>query len=131
MQGWPAELRDQTLQLQFHAQRRGYREQFPCLDERLILADGSPIGWIIVDRSNSRELYAIDMALIAGARQQGVGSRVLRALQKEAASGNRPMVIFVERRNTRALAFHHRLGFLAVSETDTHTTMEWRQDPQP
>ena len=131
MESWPSELRDQMLRLQFDGQRRGYREQFPRLDERLILRDGLPIGWLVVDRSGSVELYGIDIALVAEARRQGVGGVVMRALQAEAAAGNRPMVIVVERRNSRALAFHHRLGFRAIRDTEAHTMMEWRADPQP
>jgi len=131
MQAWPKEMRDGILRTQFDAQRRGYRDQHPGLDEQLIVYDGSPIGWVIVDRSDSRELLGIDIALLADARQHGVGTRVMRRLQAEAADGNRPMVIVVERRNTRALAFHQRLGFRAVSDTDVHRVMEWRHDNQP
>jgi hypothetical protein len=59
----------------------------------LILQDGSPIGWVTVDRSSSLELHGIDIALVAKARRQGVGGAVMRALQEEAAAGSRPMVI--------------------------------------
>jgi ribosomal protein S18 acetylase RimI-like enzyme len=130
MQGWSDEMRDRVLRTQFDAQRRGYRDQYPGLDEQLILCGGSPVGWVVVDRSDSRELHGLDIALVAEARQQGVGTRVMRLLQDEAAAGNRPMVIVVERRNSRALAFHGRLGFTAIGDTDVHCVMEWRQDRQ-
>lgn len=128
MRGWPDEMRDRVLRTQFDAQRRGYRDQYPGLDEQLIMSRGSPVGWVIVDRSGSRELRGLDIALIAEARQQGVGTHVMRLLQDEAAAGNKPMVIVVERRNSRALAFHGRLGFTAIGDTDVHCVMEWRQD---
>jgi len=128
MQEWPEEIRDRVLRIQFDAQRRGYRDQYPGLDEQLILRSGSPVGWVIVDRSNARELHGIDIALLAEARRQGVGTRVMRSLQAEAAAGDRPMVIVVERRNDRALAFHHRLGFRDAGETEVHHVMEWRRD---
>jgi len=130
METWPAAQRDAMLRIQFVAQRRGYREQFPNLDERLIVRGESPIGWVIVDGSDSRKLYGIDIALLTEARQQGLGTRVMRSLQKEAAVGNRLFVIVVERGNVRALAFHRRLGFRAVGETEVHTVMEWRQDTE-
>ena len=125
MLSWPPDQRELMLRIQFDAQRRGYREQFPHLSERLILRGASPIGWVIVDGSDSRELHGIDIALLAEARRQGVGTRVMRSLQEEAAAGNRSFVIVVERRNVRALAFHRRLGFRAIRDTDVHTTMEW------
>jgi ribosomal protein S18 acetylase RimI-like enzyme len=130
MENWPAAQRDATLRIQFVAQRRGYREQYPNLDERLILRGGSPIGWVVVDGSDSRQLCGIDIALLAEARRQGLGTRVMRSLQEEAAAGNRPFVIVVERRNVGALAFHRRLGFRTVGETEVHAVMEWRPDPE-
>jgi ribosomal protein S18 acetylase RimI-like enzyme len=126
MQDWEPELRHQMLRLQFEAQRRGYREQFPAADECLILRDGSPVGWTIVDRSGPA-LHAIDIGLLSGERNRGVGTRVIRGLQQEAAAGNRPMVLSVLTLNVRALGLYVRLGFRAIGETDTHTIMEWRR----
>ena len=131
IEGWPPDERDRMLRIQFDAQRRGYRAQFPRLDERLIVRSGLPIGWVIVDGSDARALHGIDIALLAEARRQGVGTQVMQSLQEEAAAGNRPFVILVERRNLRALAFHRRLGFQAIKETDVHTMMEWRPETQP
>jgi ribosomal protein S18 acetylase RimI-like enzyme len=126
MWGWDAELRNQMLRFQFEAQRRGYREQFPGADERLILLDGSPIGWIIVDRSGT-ELRGIDLALLPEERNKGVGTLVIRTLQEEAAAESRPMVLSVLTLNVRAFGLYVRLGFRVTSETDTHTVMEWRR----
>ena|ERR1700681_4177713 len=126
MQGWDPELRNQLLRFQFEAQGRGYREQFPAADERLILRDGSPVGWIIVERSGT-ELRGIDMALLSEERNKGVGTRVIRALQEEAAAESRAMVLSVLTLNVRALALYVRLGFRVISTTDTHTVMEWRR----
>ena len=124
---WEPELRDRMLRIQFDAQRLSYREEFPHADERLILRDGSPIGWVIVDRSRP-ELHGVDIALVAGERQQGVGTRVIQALQEEAAAEDRPMGITVQRQNVRALAFYRRLGFRAVRDTGAHIVMQWRRD---
>lgn len=131
IEGWPPGERDRILRIQFEAQRRGYRAQFPGLDERLIVRGELPIGWVIVDGSDARTLRGIDIALLAEARRQGIGTRVMQQLQEEAAAGHRPFVIVVERRNARALAFHRRLGFHAIEETEVHTMMEWRREPQP
>jgi ribosomal protein S18 acetylase RimI-like enzyme len=126
MQAWDPELRAQILRFQFEAQRRGYREQFPAADERLILRDGEPVGWIVVDRSGPG-LHGIDMALLPAERSRGIGTGVIQALQAEAASENRPMVLTVQRGNVRARALYVRLGFRVVTEADVHTVMEWRR----
>jgi ribosomal protein S18 acetylase RimI-like enzyme len=126
MQAWDPELRALILRFQFEAQRRGYREQFPAADERLILRDGEPVGWIVVDRSGPG-LHGIDMALLPAERSRGIGTGVIQALQAEAASENRPMVLTVQRGNVRARALYVRLGFRVVTEADVHTVMEWRR----
>jgi ribosomal protein S18 acetylase RimI-like enzyme len=127
LESWPPDERERMLRVQFDAQRRGYRAQFPCLDERLIVRGGVPIGWVIVDGSDAHALHGIDIALLAEGRQ-GVGTRVMQSLQDEAAAGNRRFVIVVERRNEQALAFHRRLGFQTIEETEVHTMMEWRPE---
>ncbi len=128
MERWEPELRDRMLRIQFDAQRRSYREEFPHADERLILRDGLPIGWVIVDKSRP-ELHGVDIALLVDARQQGIGTRVIQALQEEAAAEDRPMGITVQRGNVRALALYRRLGFRAIRDTGAHFVMEWRRDP--
>jgi ribosomal protein S18 acetylase RimI-like enzyme len=127
IQSWDAGLRSQILRFQFEAQERGYREQFPAADRRLILRNGSTVGWVIVDRSGSA-LHGIDIALIAEERSRGVGTRVIKALQYEAAADKRPFVITVQRTNDRATALYLRLGFHVIEETELHRLMEWRRD---
>lgn len=127
LEDWEPAARDLMLRSQFEAQKSGYREQFPAAEVHLILRQGSPIGWIIVDRSG-RALHGIDIALIAAERGNGIGARVIRTLQEEAAAEGRSMVITVQRLNQRAQALYRRLGFRATRETDLHIVMEWRRE---
>jgi len=130
MQSWDPALRSQVLGLQFEAQTRAYRFDFPEADRRLILHDGSTVGWLIVDRSGSA-LQGIDIAFVAQERGHGFGTRVIKALQDEAAAEQKPFVITVQRTNDRATALYFRLGFRVVEETDVHRLMEWRGDTAP
>jgi ribosomal protein S18 acetylase RimI-like enzyme len=116
---------DRLLAFQFEAHRRGYRGQFPAADRRLILSDEQPIGWIVVDRS-AAEIHCIDIALVARARGRGTGSALLRALQREAATVQKPVTLVARRTNLGALALYRRLGFRVVAETDLLARMEWR-----
>jgi ribosomal protein S18 acetylase RimI-like enzyme len=128
MEQWDPEPRSQLLRVQFEAQRRGYREQCPGAHARLILCDGSPAGWVIVDRSGP-VIHCVDIAIVSGARNAGIGTWVFRGLQEEAAAGARPLVITVLRSNVRARSLYVRLGFRVIRETDLHTLMEWRPAP--
>ena len=123
---WDAASRAAVLRAQFEAQRRGYRDQYPDADERLILRDGAPVGWVIVDRSGT-DLHGIDMALRPDEQGRGAGTAIIRSLQEEAASSGRSMTITVQRFNVRALALYLRLGFRATRETDLHIVMEWNR----
>ena len=121
-----ATTRTSLLHSQFEAQRRGYRDQFPAADERLIVRDGVPIGWVIVDRSGD-SLHGIDIGLLPDEQGRGAGTGIIRALQDEAASSERPMTISVQRFNARALALYDRLGFRRTAETPLHVMMMWRR----
>ncbi len=112
------------LRSQFDAQRRGYREQFPDAHECLVVRDEVPIGWVIVDRSG-RALHGIDIGFLPAEQGKGSGTAIIRALQDEAAAAGRPMVISVQRFNTRALALYNRLGFRQTAETAVHVMMTW------
>lgn len=125
MEGWDPEVRNQTLRLQFEAQRRGYRQQYPSAQVRLILRAGAPVGWVTVDRSQA-SVHCVDIAVIAAERSKGVGTQVIRALQEEAAEAGRSVVLRVLRTNARALGLYVKLGFRGVGDTDLHTLMEWR-----
>jgi len=125
MQGWDGSLRNQILRLQFDAQRRGYRQRFAA-DDQVIRSGDSAIGWVVVDRSGA-VLRCLDIALVSKARGRGIGTQVLRALQAEAASSGRPLVVSVLRTNLRAVALYTRLGFRTGSRTDAHVSMEWRE----
>jgi|SRR5450755_3121375 ribosomal protein S18 acetylase RimI-like enzyme len=124
MQRWDPSLRDQILGTQYEGQLRGYREQYPGAEWRLILRNGLPVGWVVVDRSG-RALHGIDIALIASERSHGLGSQVIRELQSQAATEKRPFVITVQRTNDRAIALYVRLGFRVTGQSESHTFMEW------
>jgi GNAT superfamily N-acetyltransferase len=125
MTGCASELRDRILAFQFAAARRSYRERFPEADWRLILLEGAAVGWLVVDRRES-EICCVDIALVADARRQGIGSHLLRALQQEAAIEGKPVTLTVQRANHGARAVYDRLGFRSIAETDCHVWMEWR-----
>lgn len=125
MEQWDPAMRDQILRLQFAGQRRGYRGQFPESREILILRNGRAIGWTVIDRSGPA-LRCVDIAIVPGERNRGVGRRLFEEWQQEAAALNRPVALTVFRGNPRARGFYARLGFVAVGETETHLEMEWR-----
>lgn len=127
MQAWPPQLRDQILRMQFDAQQSGYRSEYPGATTRLIFQDGVAIGWVIVDSGDSA-LLGIDIALLSEQRSRGIGTRIIQALQSEAAATSRPFRIVVQRTNQRAAALYKRLGFRDAGGDHVYSFMEWRRD---
>jgi len=124
MSGWDAPLRDVVLRQQFDAQRRGYRAQYPAAVTSLILLEDCPVGWTILDCSGST-WHCLDIAVVSGARRQGIATHVLRAWQNEAARGQCRIALSVLRTNAGARALYESLGFRVSGESETHWHMQW------
>ena len=69
-------LAETFLRMQFDAQQRGHRAQFPRAERSLVLADGEPIGRMVVDRSGEA-MHLVDVALLPEQRGRGLGARLL------------------------------------------------------
>ena len=114
MVDWPETQETSFLAMQFEAQHRYYREQFPDAEFLLIERDGEAIGRIYVDR-RPNEIRLIDIALIPEARNQGLGESMLLDLLEEAEAATLPVKIHVERFNP-AMRLYLRLGFEPVED---------------
>jgi ribosomal protein S18 acetylase RimI-like enzyme len=66
----------------------------------------------------------VDIALLPGHRNAGVGSALLQGIFGEAQATNKPLRLKVLRGN-RAVRFYQRLGFVKIGETEMHFEMEW------
>jgi GNAT superfamily N-acetyltransferase len=79
---------------------------------------------LLVD-SRENEIRCVDLALLPEFRNRGLGTLLLRRLQREAAEANKPLRLQVIR-FSRAVSLFERLGFVRTSETGTHFQMEWK-----
>jgi len=71
-------------------------------------------------------IHLADQALTPGLRNRGVGSAIMTALLKEAATSGMPVRLMVASGNEAARRLYLRLGFVPVT-TELHTiAMEWR-----
>lgn len=122
--GWGASMRRNFVEMQFRAQRQGYRSQFPQAESSVVLADGVPAGRLLVDRSE-RELRVVDLALLPQYRGRGIGTRLLQALGAEAVEGGKSFRLHVLKTN-RAVRLYERLGFCRRAEDACYFEMEWK-----
>ena len=118
--GWTDDQKQAFIKMQFLARERSY----PRVDSRIILLNGSPIGRMLVDRSNE-EILLRDIALLTEYRNGGLGSRLVTDLMKEAASVGKPITLHVVATSS-AVRFYERLGFCSSGdETAAYLEMKW------
>ncbi len=122
--GLPPPQMAQLLQMQYHAQRRSYEAQYPGADHRILLKGDEPIGRVWVSRS-PHEIVLVDIALLPQFRGTGAGTRLIQALQAEAAEACVPLRLQVAANNPRAAQLYERLGFREIHVTETHQSMQW------
>lgn len=125
---WEQDQLDAFLEMQFEAQHSYYMEQFSQADFWIIQSSRVPIGRLYTERRPD-EIRIIDISLLPGYRNQGIGSRYLREILAEAEAAGVAVRIHVEQFNP-AMRLYERLGFQRIGDTGVYFLMEWRPDPE-
>jgi ribosomal protein S18 acetylase RimI-like enzyme len=123
MVAWTEMEKSAFVEMQFRAQDQYYREHYPNTSYDVILSDGQEVWRLYVSRW-SDEIRIVDIALLPEFCNRGIGTRVLRDLQVEAAAAGKPLRIHVERFNP-ALRLYERLGFRQLEDRGVYLFLEW------
>jgi ribosomal protein S18 acetylase RimI-like enzyme len=124
--GWPAEMREAFVRMQFNAQQQGYRASFPRAEFAVILSGGQAVGRIVIDRAENGFLL-VDIALLPAHRGCGIGTALMQNLLREAATAKKPVRLSVLK-GQRAFRLYQRLGFVKTGEDGLRDQMVWRGD---
>ena len=123
LDAWDAAAREAFIDLQFHAQQRGWAAAFPDSTDEVLLLDGRPVGrlWIawLPDAC-----VLVDMTLFPEHRRGGLGTRIIGAVLSEADRRGVPARLTVERTNAPSLAFCARLGFAVTGGDKVYVRLE-------
>lgn len=122
--GWNETRVADFLDMQYEAQRAFDAQDYAQANNEVILSAGEPAGRLLVD-SRENEIRCVDLALLPDFRNRGLGTLIVRRLQREAAKANKPLRLQVIR-YSRAVSLFERLGFVRTSESGTHFQMEWK-----
>lgn len=122
--GWDEAQKARFCRAQFDAQSAHYRQHYAEASAQIVERAGVPAGRLIVARW-PREIRIVDLALAPEHRGNGIGTRLLHALQAEAHAAGKVLSIHVERMNP-ALRLYQRLGFAEVDDKGVYLLMEWR-----
>jgi len=120
---WPEEAKRAFLDEQFDLQHQHYVKNYPGADLLLIENDGQAVGRIYVYRTRN-EIRLMDIALVPGARGQGIGSALLHELMDEARATHRHLTLHVEPDNP-AQRLYQRLGFRLIENRGVYDFLGW------
>jgi ribosomal protein S18 acetylase RimI-like enzyme len=123
---WDDAQKAAFVRMQFDAQHAYYQENFAGASFDIILVEGQPAGRLYFERA-SEECRIIDIALLPAFCNRGIGTRMLKGLQAEAAAAGKPLRIHVERFNP-ALRLYERLGFRQIADRGVYLFMEWQEE---
>jgi Predicted acetyltransferase len=114
------------LRQQFDAQDAWWRTHYAGATFEVVVADGRDAGRLYLWEGPS-EIRIVDVALLPEARGGGVGTGLLRDVQRRAAAGGKSVTIHVERMNP-ALRLYERLGFRLVEDKGVYLFLSWGAD---
>jgi ribosomal protein S18 acetylase RimI-like enzyme len=112
---WSDEQKAAFILQQFEAQHAWWQQHYTGARFDLVLVDGEPGGRLYVDVW-AREIRIVDIAIMPGFRNGGIGTRLLHGVFDEGDRAGKPVSIHVEVFNP-ARRLYERLGF---RETGTH-----------
>lgn len=121
---WTPEQKEAFLRMQFDAQMAYYRAHYPKAEHQIILRGETPIGRLIVERSQD-PLLLMDIALLSEYRNMGIGTTLIRNLMEEAARRGWSVCLHVESFNP-AMRLYERLGFVKTADQGLYQEMRWQ-----
>ena len=122
--GLPGPEIARLLEMQREAQLRQYRSIFPDATVDVVLADGTPVGYLHVDRGKER-FTLVDVAFLPATTGQGIGTHVVGAFLREARAAGKSVLAHVEKNNP-AWRLWERLGFRIVNDDGVYLEIECR-----
>lgn len=102
-------------------QERYFKERFDPTPCQIVVVEGRDIGMVRVAESEG-ELYIDNIHILPEYQNRGIGTAILKDIQRSAEERGLPVALQVLRGNP-ARRLYERLGFAAVEEKETHTRM--------
>jgi len=106
-------------------QRKFFDRGFEPRDTKIIMNDGREVGRLEITHSRWEIFFGL-IELLPEVQNRGLGSKIVRDLQAEAAQKNLPIRLQVIKANEDAHRLYLRLGFKPAGETTTHRLLLWQ-----
>jgi ribosomal protein S18 acetylase RimI-like enzyme len=102
-----------------------FRAAFRVADVQIIRVEGTDVGFIQTSETDA-EINLDQIHLRKDFRSRGIGSQLIRDLQRAARAKRKALALAVVRGN-RALALYQRLGFIVIGEDATKLYLRWHE----
>ncbi|MDO3410554.1 GNAT family N-acetyltransferase [Saccharibacillus sp. CPCC 101409] len=122
--GWNKEQRAWFLQMQYEFRRRSYEMRYEKPEVYVIGANGQRAGQVTTAAQDGM-LWIVDIAVLSPFRNHGIGTRVIRDLQTQAARQRLRVGLHVRLDNPAARRLYERLRFRVESASELDVVMEW------
>lgn len=120
---WNQNQAEAFIAMQFNAQSRQYVMSYPDAQQSIILWNDEPVGRLLLDRGEL-ELTLVDIALLPAHRNRGIGTGLIRDIQKEAVAAAKPIRLHVFSSSV-ARRLYERLGFSRIGGDAAYSEMMW------
>ncbi|MBB1060841.1 GNAT family N-acetyltransferase [Marilutibacter spongiae] len=121
---WPQAMREAFLAQQFALQHRHYLAHYGDSDFLVVETAHGPIGRLYVQPARPAHLL-VDVSLVPGARNQGIGAMLVAGAQSRAAAEGCGMQLHVAVHNPAAQRLYARLGFEVDADEGAYRRMRW------
>lgn len=122
-------LPDPIVQHQAVLRETAYRTDYPAAMRCIVVADGAPIGRIMVDWGFDGAAMLVDIAVVPDRQGRGVGMAMLRAYLDVVDQRGQPAMLQVMRDNS-AQHLYARLGFAPVEARDFAPHIDMHRAPR-
>jgi GNAT superfamily N-acetyltransferase len=126
---WDDTAKETFLRMQFEAQHKYYTENYTGASFDVVVCDDGPCGRLYTVRWES-EIRIMDIAVLPGFRNRGIGTRLLHDIIAEGEKLGLPVSIHVERFNP-ALRLYSRLGFECIEDKGVYLLLRRPLRPMP
>ncbi|AXQ29315.1 GNAT family N-acetyltransferase [Solimonas sp. K1W22B-7] len=119
------------LDMQLRARDAEYARRFANALYYMIEKSGDTIGRLVLD-FGADGIRIVDLAVLPAFHRQGIGTTVIGAMQRVAATLPAPVILSVRLDNTDAIRLYVSMGFVADGPTEAsrlHFQMRWSPPP--
>lgn len=120
---WSAEQKEAFMRFQYQAREQSFRLHYPAAMDQIVLVNDAPAGRFLIWREPDA-VGLLDISLLPGHRQQGIGGALIAALLAE----GRRVWLHVAMDNERAIRLYRRLGFRLCEQKSGYFRMESMAD---